>query len=146
MKANLDDNRDGEVVGVRKLDHVNIFTDKLGQTVEFYGRYLGLKSAPPPGASDVSAGAWLIDDRGQPIVHVITELFDPFAVGGEKARGGQPSVNHVAFECSNYNEALRRLTEDGIEVKVANADAMNLRFIFVYDPNGILCELNFRQG
>ena len=37
-------------MNVEALDHVNIITDKLDETAEFYGRLLGLvrKDAPPP--------------------------------------------------------------------------------------------------
>ncbi len=37
-------------MNVEALDHVNIITDRLDETAEFYGKLLGLvrKDAPPP--------------------------------------------------------------------------------------------------
>ena len=37
-------------MNVEALDHVNIITDRLDDTAEFYGKLLGLvrKDAPPP--------------------------------------------------------------------------------------------------
>ncbi|MBB3992290.1 VOC family protein, partial [Croceicoccus naphthovorans] len=50
------------------LDHYNILTRKLDETVRFYERALGMRSGPRP-PFDVP-GAWLY--RGDhPVVHVI---------------------------------------------------------------------------
>ena len=55
---------------VNWLDHVNIITDKLDETAEFYKALLNLerRNAPPPLTPDNAQ--WMYDAGGKAIVHI----------------------------------------------------------------------------
>ncbi len=58
-------------MNVEALDHVNIITDRLDETAEFYGKLLGLerKDAPPPlTPQDRAPGCSMTQDRA--IIHI----------------------------------------------------------------------------
>jgi len=127
-------------MAIRTLDHVNIHTPRVAETLRFYGDLLGMRAAPPPGSDDMARGAWIYDPEGRPVVHVVSSELVEGSVAGE----GSGRVHHVAFECSDY-DAMRADLEARDAVEQLNEVAeIGLRQIFVRDPNGILLELNFR--
>jgi catechol 2,3-dioxygenase-like lactoylglutathione lyase family enzyme len=114
-------------MAVRKIDHVNIRTPRVADTVRFYVDLLGMKAVPRPGTEDMASSAWLCDATGQAAIHV-----------------GSGRVHHAAFECSDYSAMRARLEAGNQIVGLSEVPQIALRQIFVRDPNGILVELNFR--
>ena len=57
-------------MNVEALDHVNIITDKLHETAEFYRDLLGLvrKDAPPPLTPETAT--WMFDGQDRAIIHI----------------------------------------------------------------------------
>src|SRR6187431_1286373 len=57
-------------MNVEALDHVNIITDSLDRTAEFYGTLLGLvrKDAPPPLTPQTAT--WMFDAGNRAIIHI----------------------------------------------------------------------------
>src|SRR3569833_4672310 len=57
-------------MNVEALDHVNIITDRLDDTAEFYGKLLGLvrKDAPPP--LPPQPATWMFDGENRAIIHI----------------------------------------------------------------------------
>jgi len=55
---------------IRQLDHYNIRTGKIDETVAFYTGVLGLRDGPFPG--DRKFGAWLYDTTDRPVLHLRT--------------------------------------------------------------------------
>ncbi len=124
---------------VKHLDHVNIHTRQMAETIRFYSELLGLKVGVTPGRSDTSMSAWLYDEGGRPIVHLGTPKGD-----GPEAPPGSGRIDHVAFECSGHDETAQRLTEWGLPFRRREVAEVKLRQLFVRDPNDIMVELNFR--
>ncbi len=128
---------------VNWLDHVNIITDRLDETAEFYRTLLGLKrrDAPPP--LTPQNAQWLYDTGGKAIMHINSvdcpRMFDrevqPGALTG--------AVHHVALNCTGYDEMIRRIEARDLPYQVNLVEAIGLRQIFVADPNNVLLELNF---
>ena len=128
---------------VNWLDHVNIITDRLDETAEFYRTLLGLerRDAPPP--LTPQNAQWLYDTGGKAIMHINSvdcpRMFDravqPGALTG--------AVHHVALNCSGYAEMIRRIEARELAYQVNLIDAIGLKQIFVADPNNVLLELNF---
>ena len=54
---------------IRQIDHYNIRTGKIDETVKFYSEVLGLRDGPFPG--DRKFGAWLYDTTERPVLHLI---------------------------------------------------------------------------
>lgn len=114
------------------LDHANISTARLEETIAFFTEVLGLKQGPRP---DVPVnGAWLYSgDR--PIVHLV-ELPEP--------RSPQGALDHFSLAVSNLAPMLERLDTHGVQYVVLEIPGGFGRQAFLTDPNGVTVELTQR--
>ena len=117
---------------VSGMNHFTILTDDVPQTVEFYGRLLGLRDGPRPSLG--FPGAWLYagDDA---ILHV---------VGGRKKEeltGGV--IDHMAFSAQGLTDTLAMLTVYAIEHVCRKQAGTGVWQVFFFDPNGARVELDF---
>ncbi len=145
---------------VRRLNHYNVLTTDLDATTTFYERVLDMKVGPPP-SGDRLRGAWIYDGEGTPVVHV--QFVDPAEPErkfadirkrlGEMADGlslasmqGTGVIEHIAFECTDYDTVAARLRDNGLAYRANEAPMARLRQLFVKDPNGITLELNFAMA
>ena len=125
---------------IKTLDHYNIQTARLQDTVAFYVEILGFSKGYRPGVR--GTGAWLYAD-GRPYVH-INVIDDDLA-------GPTGPINHVAFETANepgdFEAMQAKLAEHGLPFEVNDSrPRIPLRQIFLHDPNGIRLELNYRDA
>lgn len=142
---------------IRQLDHYNVRTGKIDETVRFYTELLGLRDGPFPG--DRRFGAWLYDTTDRPVLHLIAvdpddrmeayervkhRLGDLAGAPDQFVLNGSGAIDHVAFECADYDGMLARFQSLGLTYSQSDVPSINLRQIFVNDPNGITLELNFR--
>jgi catechol 2,3-dioxygenase-like lactoylglutathione lyase family enzyme len=133
---------------VKRLDHVNIRSERVPETLAFYTTVLGMTCQPPPGGKDMTKGAWIYDDEGQPVIHLGgfggKYPGDGVLTTGQEPQLGGGAIHHVALECTGYDEMVERL--NGLNLPIATSDipTMNLKQVFVQDPNGVTLELNFR--
>ncbi len=128
---------------VNALDHVNIITDRLDDTAEFYATLLDLerRNAPPP--LTPQNAQWMYDAGGKAIVH-INSVDCPRTFARDVEPGELTgSIHHVALNCSGYDEVIARLEASGAEYKTNTVVAIGLRQVFTADPNNVLLELNF---
>ena len=58
-----------ETAMISKLDHVNIVTKNIEETVRFYTEVLGMKNAPLPGGLISKKNAFICDDHDNPVLH-----------------------------------------------------------------------------
>lgn len=134
------------------IEHYNIRTEKLGDTVGFYTDVLGFRNGPRPGNPPAHTGAWLFSGD-TPVVHVtaidrndperlkwINEYLGARDIDTLKGSG---SIDHVAFRCEGYDEMVERCRSLAIPARERLVKALDLRQIFVTDPNGISIELNY---
>jgi catechol 2,3-dioxygenase-like lactoylglutathione lyase family enzyme len=111
------------------LNHANISTAKLTETVDFFVRVLGMRVGPRPAFG--FGGAWLyLGD--QPVIHLV-----------ERATPRDPkgALDHVSFTVSDFDGALRRLDELGVHYLASDIPGGFGRQAFVRDPNGVAIEL-----
>lgn len=130
---------------VEALDHVNIITDDLDGTAQFYAEVFNLdrRNAPPP--LTPQNAQWMYDKDGRAIFH-INSADCPRTYDRAVAPGPTGSIHHVALRCSGYEEMLTRLDARGMHHQTNFIEAIGLRQIFTEDPNGVLLELNFFAG
>jgi catechol 2,3-dioxygenase-like lactoylglutathione lyase family enzyme len=129
---------------IQALDHVNIRTAKLIESITFYADVLGLKVVPPPMVADTSLGAYCLDQNGNAVVHLVAAA--EIVVGAEPVRGAAQTgmIDHFALKCSGDSSPLKQqLTKKGLAFETMDVGALGLQLVFVRDPNGILIELNF---
>ena len=114
-----------------ELDHFNIRTQKLAETVSFYRAILGLESGPRP--TQPLNGSWMYNAR-QAVLHILESTPTAEATG---------PLDHVAFACTGLEALLKRLDGAGI-ARIARAipgtPIVQVQFL---DPNGVMVEANF---
>jgi catechol 2,3-dioxygenase-like lactoylglutathione lyase family enzyme len=142
-----------------RLEHYNLKTRHLAETVAFYTRAVGLREGFYPGA-ELGPGAWLYDTDGTPVVHmqeVTDATFEMVATRTEERLGslrkrlvpddldGTGTIDHIAFACDDIDGFRARLHALGVAFRENAVVAAAVRQIFLRDPNGIILELNFRD-
>jgi catechol 2,3-dioxygenase-like lactoylglutathione lyase family enzyme len=123
-------------VGV--LDHFNIRTRKLADTVRFYEDVLGLEKGARPNFA--FPGAWMYSE-GKPVVHLVD--ISPTA---EAQKPDSGCVHHVAFVSLGFDAMRQRLQSKGTPFEARQVPGGDLWQIFVNDPNGVMIELNYEAA
>lgn len=131
---------------IRKLDHINICTPRLAETMRFYEDVLGMVVSLPPGETDHSRGAWILDRDGAAVLHLsdASREMPGDTADTVRPKSGTGIVHHVAFEAEGHDEMLAHLRTRGIDPARNEVPSVNLRQLFLRDPNDVLIELNFR--
>ena len=128
------------------LDHINIVTDRLEETVAFYCQLLELTRDSLPGAAGAMQGAWLRDANGDAIVHLGGYDEVRHAPDGVVMGVSTGAFNHAAFRARDFDGTLARVKAMGLAHKVNEMNDRDFRQIFVLDPNNVRLELNFHGG
>lgn len=134
-------------MAVESLDHINIRTPDIASTCRFFVDVLQMEIRDTPGINDRTRAAWICDELGRPVVHVVAaEMNFPDEQEPKAEREGSGRVHHVALRCRGYDEMTNRLSSMGCVFRTNVVPDAGLRQLFVTDPNGILVELNFFAG
>ena len=116
------------------IDHVNIGTARLAETITFFE---GLGLAPGWRPPFDFPGAWLYSgDRA--VVHLV-ELSEA------KTASETAALDHFAFAIQDYDAMMRRLDASGVKYRALAVPGAAVRQIFLRDPNGVTIELNCRE-
>ena len=126
----------GTSVGV--LDHFNIRTRKLAETVRFYEDILGLEKGARPNFA--FPGAWMYSE-GRPVVHLVD-----ISATSEPQKPDSGVVHHVAFVSRGFDGMAQRLKSKGMKFEARQVPGGELWQIFVHDPNGVMIELNYEAA
>jgi catechol 2,3-dioxygenase-like lactoylglutathione lyase family enzyme len=122
-------------INVGMLDHYNVSTRKLQETVEFYQDVLGFVNGPRPPFN--FPGAWLYSD-GHPVLHL-----NDISQTDKEQRPDSGVIDHVAFGSRGFEPMKQHLTRKGISHRVNEVPNSSRRQIFLRDPNNVEIELNF---
>src|SRR6267154_4863290 len=122
-------------VSVGVLDHFNIRTRNLADTVRFYEDIMGLEKGPRPNCA--FPGAWMYSE-GKAVVHLVD-----ISKTDEAQKPDSGVVHHVAFASSGFNSMKRRLKSKNLPFDVREVPGVAVWQIFVTDPNGVMLELNY---
>jgi catechol 2,3-dioxygenase-like lactoylglutathione lyase family enzyme len=125
-------------VSVGVLDHFNIRTRNLGETVRFYEDVLGLKKGARPNFA--FPGAWMYSE-GKPVVHLVD-----ISATTEPQKPDSGVVHHVAFVSRGFDGMAQRLKSKGMAFEARQVPGGELWQIFVHDPNGVMIELNYEAA
>jgi catechol 2,3-dioxygenase-like lactoylglutathione lyase family enzyme len=130
-------------MAISRLDHVNIRTRRLADSVAFYGGVLGMTMTPPPSATDLSKGAYACDASGLPIVHLVGA--DIEVPGNDPVRGAaqRGMIDHFALRGDDPAGLADRLTRHGSAFNRMDVPMIGMHLIFVRDPNGVMVEIGF---
>jgi catechol 2,3-dioxygenase-like lactoylglutathione lyase family enzyme len=125
-------------VSVGVLDHFNIRTRKLADTVRFYEDILGLEKGARPNFA--FPGAWMYSE-GKPVVHLVD-----ISSTDEPQKPDSGVVHHVAFASLGFAGMKQRLESKRMEFDSRQVPGGELWQIFVNDPNGVMIELNYEAA
>jgi catechol 2,3-dioxygenase-like lactoylglutathione lyase family enzyme len=125
-------------MSVGMLDHFNIRTRQLDDTVRFYEDILGLQNGDRPNFN--FPGAWMYSE-GRPVVHLVD-----ISPTTEPQKPDSGVVHHVAFASRDFNGMKQRLQSKGMAFDTRQVPGGELWQIFVRDPNGVMIELNYEAA
>jgi catechol 2,3-dioxygenase-like lactoylglutathione lyase family enzyme len=125
-------------MSVGMLDHFNIRTRRLDDTVRFYEDILGLQNGDRPNFN--FPGAWMYSE-GRPVVHLVD-----ISPTSEPQKPDSGVVHHVAFASRDFNGMKQRLQSKGMAFDTRQVPGGELWQIFVRDPNGVMIELNYEAA
>jgi catechol 2,3-dioxygenase-like lactoylglutathione lyase family enzyme len=125
-------------MSVGLLDHFNIRTRRLENTVKFYEDILGLENGARPNFS--FPGAWMYSE-GRAVVHLVD-----ISPTSEQQKPDSGVVHHVAFVSRGFDTMKKRLTAKGMAFDTRQVPGGELWQIFVTDPNGVMIELNYEAA
>ena len=119
---------------INGLDHINIRTADLAATKAFLTDVLGLTEGWRPPFP--FPGAWLY--AGDKDVAHLVEVDTP------AAESAGSSLDHFAFDISDYDDALARVEKSGMKYRAITTPGTTVKQIFVRDPTGVTIELNWK--
>ena len=125
-------------MSVGALDHFNIRTRKLDDTVRFYEDILGLEKGPRPDFA--FPGAWMYSE-GKAVVHLVD-----ISKTEEPQKPDSGVVHHVAFASRGFADMQQRLESRKFKYEARQVPGGDLWQIFVDDPNGVMIELNYEAA
>ncbi|MGZ8288777.1 MAG: VOC family protein [Telluria sp.] len=137
---------------IKRIHHVAYRCKDAKQTVEWYGKYLGMDfqlaiaedNVPSTGAPDPYMHVFL--DAGMGNVLAFFELPTQAPMGRDQ---NTPAwVQHLALEVGSMDEMLAtkaRLEADGIDV-IGPTNHTIFKSIYFFDPNGHRLELSVNTG
>jgi catechol 2,3-dioxygenase-like lactoylglutathione lyase family enzyme len=122
-------------MSVGMLDHYNVSTRKLGDTIRFYEEVLGLTNGPRPPFN--FPGAWLYS-AGHPVLHL-----NDISSTDRQQPADSGVIDHVAFGSRGFEAIKQHLTGRGVSFRVNQVPNSRRWQIFLTDPNNVMIELNF---
>ena len=122
-------------MSVGLLDHYNVSTCKLKETVQFYEDVLGFVNGPRPEFD--FPGAWLYS-AGHPVLHL-----NDISETNEQQRLGTGVIDHVAFGSRGFEAMKQHFISKGVPYRLNQVPNSTRWQIFLQDPNNVEIELNF---
>ena len=110
------------------LNHANISTTKLAETIAFFEDVVGLRVGPRPGFT--FPGAWLYAGD-QAVIHLVER---------DTPRIPDGALDHVSFTVDSLEAKLRQLDDLGVAYRHSDIPDGFGRQAFVKDPNGVTIE------
>jgi catechol 2,3-dioxygenase-like lactoylglutathione lyase family enzyme len=117
------------------LDHYNVSTRKLTETVKFYEDVLGFENGPRPPFN--FPGAWLYS-AGHPVLHL-----NDISETDRQQPTDSGVIDHVAFGSRGFEAVKQHLAAKSVAYRVNQVPNSARWQIFLRDPNNVEIELNF---
>lgn len=129
------------------LEHYLVLTADLDATRDFYRDALGMAQGFRPPLE--FPGYWMYIGT-TPVIHIAEwRTYTAHSAAKEipvTAPGASTGAfDHVAFNALDFAGVLARLERHGVAPARNLASKTGMRQLFVFDPNGIKVEINFRN-
>ncbi|MEY3660751.1 MAG: hypothetical protein RLZZ169_1577 [Pseudomonadota bacterium] len=130
-----------------KLEHYLVMTDDIEATRDFYRNVLGLEVGFR--AALGFPGYWLyLGDT--PVIHIAewetyTKHSEALGIPVTKRSDGTGVFDHIAFNGQNATQMIGHLQRLGVAFQRNDVPHAGLVQLFLFDPNGLKVELNYRD-
>jgi catechol 2,3-dioxygenase-like lactoylglutathione lyase family enzyme len=125
---------------VASLDHVLVLSDDIDGSRDFYCATVGVTVGERPPLP--FPGYWLYAG-GRPCLHIADrQIYNDHARSSGLSVAGAPSVDHLAFAATDYEEAAARLQRGGVAAVRNEIPEAGLRQLFFDGPDGVRIEVN----
>ena len=131
----------GSAMPINGIDHYNVACSDLDVSRKFYKGVLGMEEGSRPNFD--APGAWFYAG-GHPIVHLSPRKMRPSKTTGR--------FDHIALFAEDLPKVLSRLKRKKVNhaVRIIPELEGNVasggRQVFIWDPDGVKIELNFKAG
>jgi catechol 2,3-dioxygenase-like lactoylglutathione lyase family enzyme len=122
-------------MSIGQLDHYNVSTRKLKETIAFYEDVLGFKNGFRPQFS--FPGAWIYSGD-QPVLHL-----NDIAGTDKQQPGDSGVIDHIAFGSRGFEATKKHLDAKGVTYRINQVPNSTRWQLFFRDPNNVEIELNF---
>jgi catechol 2,3-dioxygenase-like lactoylglutathione lyase family enzyme len=130
-----------------QLEHYLVLTRDIDATRDFYVNVLGMENGFRPPLE--FPGHWVYIGA-TPVIHIAEWVTYTARQKAKNAFVTSPAegtgpVDHIAFGAQDYDGMLERIRGHKITVRENNNPANIVRQLFLFDPNGVQIEINFRK-
>ena len=123
---------------ITTLNHINIRTDLMEETKNFYVDVIGLTVGFRPDFDE--HGYWLYADDAA-IVHLSpSEPDSPVRTDPDGMGNG---LDHIGLFASGVDDMKATIARHGLEYRTNLVSGGKILQVFLYDPNGVLVELGY---
>jgi catechol 2,3-dioxygenase-like lactoylglutathione lyase family enzyme len=134
-------------VALTALEHYLVLTADLDATRDFYQDALGMTQGFRPLLG--FPGYWMYVGA-TPVIHIAewssyTAHSTAKGIPVTAPAAGTGAFDHVAFNAVNFDDVLARLGRHGVTPARNLVSKSGMRQLFVFDPNGLKIEINFRN-
>ena len=132
---------------LQRLEHYLVLSDDIHRTRDFYRDVLGMVEGFRPELD--FPGYWLyLGDT--PCIHIAewhsyAEWTKKVGIPISARAPATGPVDHIAFNGTGFAEMRARLVERGLTFSENFIEDIELRQVFLRDPNGVPLEINFRS-
>jgi len=129
------------------LEHYLVLTADLDATRDFYRDALGMTEGPRPPLG--FPGYWMYIGT-TPVIHIAEwRTYTAHSTAKEipvtAPAHSTGAFDHVAFNALDFGAVMARLESHGVLPARNLVSKSGMRQLFVFDPNGIKVEINFRN-
>lgn len=130
-------------MGAQRLDHVNIRTIRMEESIAFYGDALGLTIKALPAGDGIPGGAYAYDENDVAVVHLVGAEREAESTAPVRGAAQFGMIDHFALRCDECALHVERLGRLGYAFDQADVPQIGRHLVFVRDPNGVMVELSF---
>ncbi len=125
-------------MSITSLNHINIRTDLMEETKDFYVDVVGLTIGWRPDFDE--HGYWLYAGESA-IVHLSPSEPDSSVRTDPDGMGN--GLDHIGLFAAGLDDMKSTLAKRGIGYRTALVSGGQILQVFLYDPNGVLVELGY---
>ncbi len=122
---------------INRIDHVSINVSDIHQSLDFYGRILGLTQQQTVDCGEFDITYFALPDGSR------LELFDYHGRNQAVPRPeSEAGLRHLAFQVKDVAAHEQRLRGEGVQITLPTCELPNLgaRVLLFLDPNGVTLE------